>query len=56
MDKMLGAAGRHLTTSAGAVAGYEGMSSGDWKLALICAVVTMFGMYRSYLEKKGRAE
>lgn len=54
MNDMIGSAVRHAITASGAVAGIEGVQAADWRIALIGAVVSMFGMYMSYLEKRNR--
>ena len=54
MDKMVGSLARHAVTGVGAVASIEGLQSSDWRVALIGATVSMFGMWLSYLEKRDR--
>lgn len=54
MDKMIGSLSRHAVTGVGAVASMEGFQSSDWRIALIGAAVSMFGMWLSYLEKRDR--
>ena len=54
MEKMIGSTARHAVTAGGVMVGAEGVGSDDWRVALIGAVVTMFGMYMSYLEKRER--
>jgi hypothetical protein len=54
VKKILGILARHTTTAAGAIAGVEGVNTGDWRVTAIGAVVTIAGMYFSYLEKRTR--
>jgi hypothetical protein len=53
-NKVVGILARHATTAAGAIAGVEGVNAGDWRVTAIGAVVSIVGMYFSYLEKRTR--
>jgi uncharacterized membrane protein YjjP (DUF1212 family) len=53
-NKVVGILARHATTAAGAIASVEGVNAGDWRVTAIGAVVSIAGMYFSYLEKRTR--
>ncbi len=56
MEVIAGILARHLTTAAGAIATTAGVAEGDWRVVGIGALVTIAGMFFSYLEKRGRTQ
>ena len=54
MEVISGILARHLTSAAGAITATTGVVEGDWRIVAIGSLVTIAGMYFSYLEKKHR--